>query len=92
MVWGFVLAIQSFAFFLLEKWDFLLFLWLMGENGPSREPRVSPATMQHAPWRSFSLLVGHPMERMVLNWVSPAGQALGTARQAWMGLQSTWHL
>lgn len=91
MVWGEGCAgnLQSFAFSHLEKWDFVLFLWLMGENGPSRELRVSPDTVQHALRRFFSLFVGHPVERTVLTWVSPTGWAPG--QSGWPGWGSRAH-
>lgn len=64
--------LKSFAFSCLEKWDFLCFVWLVGENCLSREPWVSPAAVQQVLWRPVSLLVGHPVERTMLTWVSLA--------------------
>lgn len=80
MWWVCPAGLQALAFSHLEVWDFLCFLWLMGETWPSREPQVSLAAVLHVLWRLPSLLVGCPVERVMLAWVSPAGQALGAVR------------
>lgn len=56
-----------------------------------REPQVSPGAVQHVLWRPVSLLVGHPVERMVLTWVSPAGSSQAGLDGVAEHIPALWH-